>query len=180
MNKRNKVKHLNKLAEHRNAMLNNMVTSLFHHERITSTLAKAKVAKQMAEKLITRARENSTDALNQTQKLHNLRIAQKIVKDKEVLYKLFYDIAPRFLSRPGGYTRVLKIGRRESDASEMAILELVVRKELATLKDERKEARARIKPRKKVSQKKEKPEAKKEKKEPKKEVKETKAKKEKK
>lgn len=142
MNKGNKVKHLNKKVGHRQAMLGNLVQSLFYHENITTTVAKAKVARQIAEKLITRARENQKDSLTAAQKVHNLREAGKIINDKEILHKLFNDIAPRFSSRPGGYTRILRVGQRISDASEMAVLQLVERKELAQLKDDRKAVRA--------------------------------------
>lgn len=142
MIKGNKVKHLNKKVGHRQAMLGNLVQSLFFHENITTTVAKAKVARQIAEKLITRARENQKDSLTPAQKVHNLREAGKIVRDKEILHKLFNDIAPRFVTRPGGYTRILRVGQRISDASQMAILQLVERKELAQLKDDRKAVRA--------------------------------------
>lgn len=142
MIKGNKVKHLNKKVGHRQAMLGNLVQSLFYHENITTTVAKAKVARQIAEKLITRARENQKDSLSAAEKVHNLREAGKIVTDKEILHKLFNDIAPRFVTRPGGYTRILRVGQRISDASEMAILQLVERKELAQLKDDRKAVRA--------------------------------------
>lgn len=141
MIKGNKVKHLNKKVGHRQAMLGNLVQSLFHHENITTTVAKAKVARQIAEKLITRARANQNAALSAAEKVHNLREAGKIITDKEILHKLFNDIAPRFATRPGGYTRILRVGQRISDASEMAVLELVERKALAQLKDERKAIR---------------------------------------
>lgn len=142
MNKGNKVKHLNKKVGHRQAMLGNLVQSLFYHENIKTTVAKAKVTRQIAEKLITRARENQKDSLTQAQKVHNLREAGKIIGDKEILRKLFNDIAPRFTMRPGGYTRIVRVGQRISDASEMAVLQLVERKELAQLKDDRKAVRA--------------------------------------
>jgi large subunit ribosomal protein L17 len=142
MIKGNKVKHLNKKTAHRHAMLGNLVQSLFYHENITTTVAKAKVTRQIAEKLITRARANQKDSLSAAEKVHNLREAAKIVTDKEILHKLFNDIAPRFVTRPGGYTRILRVGQRISDASEMAVLQLVDRKELAQLKEDRKEVRA--------------------------------------
>jgi len=142
MIKGNKVKHLNKKVGHRQAMLGNLVQSLFYHENITTTVAKAKVARQIAEKLITRARANQNDSLSAAAKVHNLREAAKIITDKEILHKLFNDIAPRFTTRPGGYTRILRVGQRISDASEMAVLELVERKALAQLKDDRKAVRA--------------------------------------
>lgn len=142
MIKGNKVKHLNKKVGHRQAMLGNLVQSLFYHENITTTVAKAKVARQIAEKLITRARENQKESLSAAEKVHNVREAGKIVRDKEILHKLFNDIAPRFVSRPGGYTRILRVGQRISDASQMAILQLVERKELAQLKEDRSKVRA--------------------------------------
>lgn len=142
MIKGNKVKHLNKKVGHRQAMLGNLVQSLFFHENITTTVAKAKVARQIAEKLITRARQNQNSALSAAEKVHNVREAGKIVTDKEILHKLFNDIAPRFATRAGGYTRILRVGQRISDASEMAVLELVERKALAQLKDERKAIRS--------------------------------------
>lgn len=141
MNKRNKVKHLHKSAAHRSAMLSNMVTSLFFHENIQSTVAKAKVAGKVAEKLITRAKGN-LKAEKPAEKIHNLRQVSKFIKDKEVLNKLFNDIASRVETRNGGYTRVVKIGRRPSDNSEMAVLELVDKKPLAQIKEERKTIRA--------------------------------------
>jgi large subunit ribosomal protein L17 len=144
MNKRNKVKHLHKNTAHRNAMLGNMVTSLFFHENIQSTIAKAKVAGQVAEKLITRAKNSLKTDKNET-KIHNIRQVAKVIKDKEVLNKLFNDIAVRSESRIGGYTRVVKIGRRPSDNSDMAVLELVDKKPLVLIKEERKKSREEFK-----------------------------------
>ncbi len=145
MRKRNKVAQLNRSKAHRKAMMSNLVTSFLHHERIQSTTPRAKAAGQLAEKLITRAKKNAAEGVSEATKLHNLRQASKVVKDKEVLDKLFNDIAGRFSERQGGYTRVIKMGRRVSDNSEMALLELVERKELAQLKDERKDKRAEVK-----------------------------------
>lgn len=144
MRKRNKVKHLQRPSAHRNAMLSNMITSLFFHEAIKSTTAKVKTAGKMAEKLITRAKGNLKTE-DQAKKIHNIREAGKVVRDKEVLNKLFNDIAPRVESRNGGYTRVIKVGRRTSDNSEMAILELVDKKPLAQLKEDRKKIREEVK-----------------------------------
>jgi large subunit ribosomal protein L17 len=96
-----------------------MVISFFRYERITTTKAKALELRKVAEKLVTRAKEDS---------VHNRRIAAKKIHDKAILAKLFTDIGPRFVSRPGGYTRVLKIGQRSGDAGEMVIIELVDRK----------------------------------------------------
>lgn len=109
-----------------------MTVALFKYERITTTLAKAKEAKRLAERLITRARTDS---------VHNRRIVARSIEDKAVLGKLFKEIAPRYAQRPGGYTRILKLGKRFGDASEMALLELVDRKEREKLR-KKKEAKA--------------------------------------
>jgi large subunit ribosomal protein L17 len=93
-----------------------MVTSLFRHERIRTTKAKALEIRRSAEKLITRAKVDS---------VHNRRIASSRLFDEGVVAKLFTDIGPRMKSRAGGYTRILKFGERAGDAAEMVILELV-------------------------------------------------------
>jgi large subunit ribosomal protein L17 len=97
-----------------------MVTSLFRHERIKTTKAKAKEVRRTAEKMVTRAKVDS---------VHNRRIVAKDIKDKEILTKLFTDISPRFQDRQGGYTRIIKLGFRRNDAAEMVLLELVEKKE---------------------------------------------------
>lgn len=107
---------LGKTTAHRKAMMNNMVTDFFRHERIETTLPKAKELRPFAEKLITAARTND---------LASRRKILKVIKDKEVVGKLFDEIAPRFSDRPGGYTRILKMYPRRGDASEKAIIELV-------------------------------------------------------
>lgn len=107
---------LGRTAAHRKAMLSNMVTSLFERERITTTTAKAKEARRVAEKMITFARKGD---------LASRRHVARTVKDPVVLRKLFDDIAPRYVDRPGGYTRILKTGVRKGDAAKTAILELV-------------------------------------------------------
>lgn len=113
---------LGRKQAHRKALLRNMVISLLRHERIRTTKAKALAVRRYAEKLITRAKVDS---------VHNRRIAGKKIHDKEVLAKLFTVIGPRFEKRPGGYTRVIKLGQRYGDASEMVLLELVERTEKA-------------------------------------------------
>ncbi len=109
-------KKLGRTAAHRKAMLSNMVTSLFERERIETTTVKAKEAKRLAERMITFARKGDLAAR---------RHVARTVKDPVVLRKLFDDIAPRYVDRPGGYTRVLKTGVRKGDAARTAILELV-------------------------------------------------------
>ena len=107
---------LGKSSAHRKAMLRSMVTSLFRHERITTTKAKALEARRTAEKMITRAKEDS---------VHNRRIISGRLYDEGIVAKLFTDIGPRMKERNGGYTRVLKLGERQGDAAQMVILELV-------------------------------------------------------
>ena len=107
---------LGRKASHRKALHRNMVTSLFKYERIKTTKAKAMEIRRTAEKMITRAKVDS---------VHNRRIVAKAISDKDILNKLFTEIAPRFTERPGGYTRVLKMGTRQGDAAEVVLLELV-------------------------------------------------------
>ena len=134
MNKGNKVKQLNRNHEHRSAMLNNMVTSLFKYERIESTVAKIKVVRSFAEKLISKAKKNVGDVKPEIA-LHNKREVMKKIKDRDVVVKLFEDIALRFSGRAGGYTRIVRLVNRPSDNSEMGILELVERKSREELKE---------------------------------------------
>lgn len=111
---------LQRTTAHRLAMLRNMVTSLLEHERITTTVPKAKEARKMAEKVITLGKKGG---------LHNVRLAQRIVKDREVLQKVFGELKTRYASRKGGYTRLMRGGFRRGDAADVAILELVDRPE---------------------------------------------------
>lgn len=101
---------------HQNLMLRNLARSLFQHERIQTTEAKAKMLRPFAERLITKAK---------TASIHNRRQVLSQIADRGVTHKLFDDIAPRFSDRPGGYTRVLKLGPRGGDGAPMAIVELV-------------------------------------------------------
>lgn len=103
---------------HRLAMLNNMVTSLVEHGAIKTTLPKAKEARKLAEKIITLGKKGG---------LHNIRLAGRVVKNRELLQKIFGEYAERYANRPGGYTRIVKLGFRRGDAAEMALLELVDR-----------------------------------------------------
>jgi large subunit ribosomal protein L17 len=144
MNKQNKVKQLNRTSKHRKALVENMVTSLFKHERIESTVAKIKVIRSHAEKLITRAKKNLNDIKPEVA-LHNKREVMKKIKDRNVVVKLFEDIAPRFKERNGGYTRIYKLVNRESDNSEVGILELVDRKTREQLLEDAVARRAKFK-----------------------------------
>jgi large subunit ribosomal protein L17 len=113
---RNKGRQLSRTATHRKATLRNLATALFRHERIQTTTAKAKELRPYAERLITLARRGD---------VHARRLAGRKIADRQVLGKLFDDIAPRYAERPGGYTRILKVGNRKGDAAEMSLIELV-------------------------------------------------------
>ena len=101
---------------HRNAMMRNLVISLMQSERIKTTLAKAKEARRLAERVITYGKKDS---------VHHRRLAFKVLKNRTLVKKVFDEIAPRFADRKGGYTRVLKMGYRRGDGAPMALLELV-------------------------------------------------------
>ena len=120
---------LSRNSSERKALKRNMVTSLFRYERIETTKAKALEVKRMAEKMITRAKEDS---------VHNRRIIARDIYDEAIVAKLFKEIAPMFAERKGGYTRILKTGTRLGDAAEMVILELVEKTEKKDAKAEKK------------------------------------------
>ena len=129
MRHRNNVKQLGKTYSHRKAMFTNMVTSLFMHEKIITTKQKGKELKRISERLISRAKrklELSDDDVGK--KLHNKRIVMNTINNRDIIKKLFDDIAIRFKDRRGGYVRLYLLGRRSGDAAEMAIVELVDRK----------------------------------------------------
>jgi large subunit ribosomal protein L17 len=108
---------LSRSASHRRALLRNLAKELIDHERIQTTEAKAKAVKPEVEKLITLAKRGDLHARRQA--------LATLGQDKFVAYKLFEEVAPRYADRPGGYTRILKLGPRRSDATEMVYLELV-------------------------------------------------------
>ena len=129
MRHKNKVRILGRSHAHRKAMFENMVTSLFDHERIITTKEKGKELKIVSEKLITKAKKNIIIPDSEPErKLHNKKEVFKVIKNKDVVKKLFDDIAPRFKDRKGGYTRMYLLGKRDGDAAEMAVVELVERK----------------------------------------------------
>lgn len=111
-----KRKKLGRDTAHRRALLRNLVTSFLEKERIRTTLVKAKATRPLAEKMITLARKDT---------LHAKRQALSFIYKKPVVKKLFEELGPRFSERPGGYTRIVKIGPRAGDGAEMAILELI-------------------------------------------------------
>ena len=116
MRHQNSGRKLNRTPSHRKAMFANMATSLFEHERIKTTDAKAKEIRRVAEKLVTLAKKGDVSAR---------RLVARTVRDPEVLKKLFEDIGPRYAERAGGYTRIVKIGPRAGDNAPMSLVELV-------------------------------------------------------
>jgi large subunit ribosomal protein L17 len=120
MNNKTGFNRLNRRAGQRKALVKNMVTSLFVYERITTTKSKALEIRRYAEKMVTRAKIDS---------VHNRREIAKTITQNDVLVKLFTVLGPRFKTRAGGYTRILKLGQRFGDAAEMVILEFVERTE---------------------------------------------------
>jgi len=107
---------LGRTSAHRNALFRNQLSSLIDHERIINTLPKAKELRPQIERLVTLGKNDS---------VHNRRQAERVVGDDVLIAKLFETLGPRFTERPGGYTRIIKLGRRRGDAAEMAILEFV-------------------------------------------------------
>src|SRR5579862_2427990 len=111
-----KIKNLSRTASHRRALLSNLAVQLIEHKRIVTTLAKAKALRPYVEPLITKSKENTT---------HQRRIVFSYLQDKEAVAELFDVISPKVASRPGGYTRIIKLGARVGDNAELAMIELV-------------------------------------------------------
>ena len=116
MRHQKKTVKLGRTAEHRKALLANQVCSLIQHQRIKTTLAKAKAVRPLAEKMVTLGKKNS---------LHARRTALAVLRQKDAVKKLFADIAPRSAERKGGYTRIIKLGERKSDSARIAFIEWV-------------------------------------------------------
>src|SRR6185369_1399463 len=116
MRHQKKTVKLGRTAEHRKALLANQVCSLIEHQRIKTTLAKAKAVRPLAEKMVTLGKKNS---------LHARRTALAVLRQKDAVKKLFADIAPRSKDRNGGYTRIIKLGQRKSDSAPVAFIEWV-------------------------------------------------------
>jgi len=113
----NKVKKIGRYKEHRKSVLRNLSIALIKNERIVTTVSRAKALRRVIEKLITRAKVDN---------LHNRRLAYDFLRDKKALVKLFSNVAVRYNNRPGGYTRVVKLGKfRKGDNTELAVIELV-------------------------------------------------------
>ena len=136
-----KFNHLGRTADHRRAMLANMAISLIMHKRITTTLAKAKALKKYVEPLITRSKDDSTNS----RRVVFSYLQNSYLQNKEALKELFGPVAQKVGDRPGGYTRIIKLGFRQGDAAEKAFIELVDFDEnmLKTAKAEKKTRRSR-------------------------------------
>ena len=129
---------LSRDSAQRSALLRGLVTELFRHDRISTTEAKARFMRGDAEHLITIAKHGLADGGNN---VHAHRLAAKVITDPDVTKRLFDDIAPRFTERPGGYTRMVKIGPRVGDGAEMVVLELVEKGSGESAKGSEKKAR---------------------------------------
>ncbi|MCG6915730.1 50S ribosomal protein L17 [bacterium BMS3Abin03] len=139
---RHKVKgrKLGRTASHRKATMISLATALLKHKRIKTTLAKAKETRGFVEKLITKAKKDD---------LHSKKQVMDYIKDKEAVKELFSEIVPKIGDRPGGYTRVVKIGNRLGDAASMAVIELVDYNDIITAKAEEKKEEKETKAKKK-------------------------------
>ncbi len=134
---------LNRTSAHRKALFRNLVTSLIDHEQVRTTDAKAKELRRFADRMVTLAKRGS---------LHARRQALAFIRSRRVVAKLFDEVAPRFRDRPGGYTRMVKLGHRHGDAAPMSIIELTDRGEAAKAEAERKRERRRRRTEKKQAQ----------------------------
>jgi large subunit ribosomal protein L17 len=134
---RHRVAHrkLGRITPHRIALLRNLATALFERERIRTTLVKAKELRPYAEKIITLAKREDD-------RVHAKRLVARDIRDSKVVTKLFDSLGARFATRPGGYTRILKLGPRRGDGAEMAILELLGSEYQPGKKDEKKDDKA--------------------------------------
>jgi len=132
MRHQNKTVKLGRTAEHRKALLANQVCSLIQHQRIKTTLAKAKAVRPLAERMVTLGKKGS---------IHARRTALATLRQKNAVKKLFDDLAPRSAERNGGYTRIVKLGRRKSDSAQMAFIEWVDMAEVVEEKPKEKKAK---------------------------------------
>ncbi|QTY27334.1 50S ribosomal protein L17 [Flavobacterium sp. CS20] len=129
-----KFNHLSRKTAHRKSMLANMACSLIEHKRINTTLAKAKALRTFVEPLVTKSKTDTT---------HNRRIVFSKIRDKYAVAELFREVAPKVASRPGGYTRIIKLGHRLGDLAEMAMIELVDFNEIYNPKGKKKKKSTR-------------------------------------
>lgn len=137
MRHNNAGRRLGRTTSHREAMFRNMVTSLLNHEKITTTDAKAKEIRSVAEKMITLGKRGD---------LHSMRLAAAYIREKSVVTKLFTTIAPRYKERAGGYTRIIKLGIRQGDTAPISLIELV-EEEMNPKKAKQKPAKSAVAPR---------------------------------
>jgi large subunit ribosomal protein L17 len=136
MRHRIKGRKLGRTASHRTATLRSLATALIKHKKITTTLAKAKQTRLFVEPLITKAKNNS---------VHSRRLVSRDIKDSEVVKELFGEVVEKIGNRPGGYTRVIKLGNRVGDAAEMAIIELVDFSEVGSKKPRKTKKKTEVK-----------------------------------
>jgi large subunit ribosomal protein L17 len=134
MRHQKKIIKLGRTAEHRKALLANQVCSLIQHQRIKTTLAKAKAVRPLAERMVTLGKKGS---------IHARRTALATLRQKNAVKKLFDDVAPRSAERNGGYTRIVKLGRRKSDSAQMAFIEWVDMAEVVEEKPKEKKAKTK-------------------------------------
>jgi large subunit ribosomal protein L17 len=125
MRHRKSGRKLKRTASHRKALLANLSTSLLRHKRITTTVAKAKETRMLVEKLITRARRAFARKDAPGISVHERRIVARTIRERDVVAELFTTIAEKVGARPGGYTRIVKLGQRQGDGAELAVIELV-------------------------------------------------------
>ena len=139
---------LSRTSAHRKALFSNLIAALFYNERIRTTDAKAKETRRLAERTITWARrlgdvlgkKPERRSLDESARyVHAVRMARRVVRDRGAVLRLFEDLAPRFLDRQGGYTRIIKAGYRHGDAAPMVLLELVDRPETPAEGDKKSE-----------------------------------------
>ena len=129
-----KFNHLGRKTAHRKAMLANMACSLIEHKRINTTLAKAKAVRQFVEPLITKSKADTT---------HNRRVVFSYLRDKYAVTELFREVATKVADRPGGYLRIIKLGNRQGDNADMAMVELVDYNELYNPNNKKKKSTRR-------------------------------------
>lgn len=129
-----KFNHLGRTASHRKAMLSNMASSLIMHKRISTTLAKAKALRVYVEPLISKSKSDTT---------HNRRVVFSYLQDKDTVKELFDEVSEKIAERPGGYTRIIKMGNRLGDNAEMCIMELVDYNELLLAEKDTQKAKTR-------------------------------------
>ena len=124
---RHRVAHrkLGRVTEHRLSMLRNLSTALLHHEHITTTVPRAKELRPFVERLITIAKRGLASGTANAKELNARRLVMQDLQDRDVVTRLFDTVAPRFAARPGGYTRLIRVGRRRGDSAELAQVELI-------------------------------------------------------